>query len=632
MKWNKFRLKTTTAAEEIVSSTLMELGIQGVEIEDKIPLTQKDKEQMFVDILPETAEDDGIAYITFYLEEEEDKDAVLQRVREELDDLSEFLDTNGTALATSERSYNVILDVAGLLETKTTYQNKRINATVEALVSAFGLDEPELREILQDQADSRYVILKSNVDYETGRDFQSQMDQNADIVCVTLEDSYVRTYPYGTLASDVIGFTSSGNVGTIGLEAYYNSELNGTDGKRTGYLSSGSSSESVIQSPTDGNSIVTTIDANLQAIVEKHILALNERLRDNDHEGEGTKNTAVIIMDPNTGAILAEASYPNFDLNNPRDLSEYYTTEEQEAMTDEERLDTLNALWRNFCVSDTFEPGSTMKPFTMAAGFETGKLTGNETYVCTGSYSYEGVANPVSCIATNGHGTETLKQVLENSCNVGMMQIAEVLGADDFCRYQHLFGFGEYTGIDLPGEGDTSNLLYSADNMQPIDLGTNSFGQNFNVTMTQLAAGFCSLINGGNYYEPYLVKEIRNANGDVVETKTPVLARKTVSQETCDILKDYMYGVVQEGSGTSAQVEGYAIGGKTGTAEKLPRSEGKNLNSFIGYAPQENPEVMIYVIVDEPNLAQQAASYLATGLAADIMEEAFPYLNITKTE
>ena len=544
----------------------------------------------------------------------------------------DILDTNGTALATSERSYNVILDVAGLLETKTTYQNKRINATVEALVSAFGLDEPELREILQDQADSRYVILKSNVDYETGRDFQSQMDQNADIVCVTLEDSYVRTYPYGTLASDVIGFTSSGNVGTIGLEAYYNSELNGTDGKRTGYLSSGSSSESVIQSPTDGNSIVTTIDANLQAIVEKHILALNDRLRDNDHEGEGTKNTAVIVMDPNTGAILAEASYPNFDLNNPRDLSEYYTTEEQEAMTDEERLDTLNALWRNFCVSDTFEPGSTMKPFTMAAGFETGKLTGNETYVCTGSYSYEGVANPVSCIARNGHGTETLKQVLENSCNVGMMQIAEVLGTDDFCRYQHLFGFGEYTGIDLPGEGDTSNLLYSADNMQPIDLGTNSFGQNFNVTMTQLAAGFCSLINGGNYYEPHLVKEIRNANGDVVETKTPVLARKTVSQETCDILKDYMYGVVQEGSGTSAQVEGYAIGGKTGTAEKLPRSEGKNLNSFIGYAPQENPEVMIYVIVDEPNLAQQAASYLATGLAADIMEEAFPYLNITKTE
>ena len=543
----------------------------------------------------------------------------------------DILDTNDTVLATSERSYNVILDVAGLLETKTSYQNKKINATVEALVKGFDLDESDLREILQDESDSRYVILKKDVDYETGKDFQTKMDKSKNIVSVTLEDSYTRTYPYGTMASDVIGFTSSGNSGTIGLEAYYNNELNGTDGKKTGYLSSGSSSENVVKIPTDGNSIVTTIDANLQAIVEKHILELNERLRDNYREGEGTKNTAVIMMDPNTGAILAEASYPNFDLNQPRDLSKYYTTEEQEAMTEEERLETLNALWRNFCVSDTFEPGSTMKPFTMAAGFETGKLTGDETYVCGGSYSYEGVAKPVSCIATDGHGTETLKQVLENSCNVGMMHIADTLGAEDFCRYQHIFGFGEYTGIDLPGEGDTSNLLYTADNMQPIDLGTNAFGQNFNVSMTQLAAGFCSLINGGNYYEPYLVKEIRNAQGDVVETKTPVLARKTVSQETCEILKDYMLGVVEEGSGKSAQVEGYAIGGKTGTAEKLPRSQGKNLNSFIGYAPQENPEVMIYVVVDEPNLAQQAASYLATRLSADIMKEAFPYLNITKS-
>ena len=542
----------------------------------------------------------------------------------------DILDTNDTVLATSERSYNVILDVAGLLET--SYQNKKINATVEALVKGFDLDESDLREILQDESDSRYVILKKDVDYETGKDFQTKMDKSKNIVSVTLEDSYTRTYPYGTMASDVIGFTSSGNSGTIGLEAYYNNELNGTDGKKTGYLSSGSSSENVVKSPTDGNSIVTTIDANLQAIVEKHILELNERLRDNYREGEGTKNTAVIMMDPNTGAILAEASYPNFDLNQPRDLSKYYTTEEQEAMTEEERLETLNALWRNFCVSDTFEPGSTMKPFTMAAGFETGKLTGDETYVCGGSYSYEGVAKPVSCIATDGHGTETLKQVLENSCNVGMMHIADTLGAENFCRYQHIFGFGEYTGIDLPGEGDTSNLLYTADNMQPIDLGTNAFGQNFNVSMTQLAAGFCSLINGGNYYEPYLVKEIRNAQGDVVETKTPVLARKTVSQETCEILKDYMLGVVEEGSGKSAQVEGYAIGGKTGTAEKLPRSQGKNLNSFIGYAPQENPEVMIYVVVDEPNLAQQAASYLATRLSADIMKEAFPYLNITKSE
>lgn len=544
----------------------------------------------------------------------------------------DILDTNGTKIATSERTYNVVLDVKGLLETKKQYKNQMIDATVDALCEAFGLEETQLREQIQEEKENRYLTLIKNAGYEEGQAFKKLENENKMIGAVTLEDTYVRKYPYSTLASDVIGYTSSGNVGTIGLEAYYNEELNGTDGRKTGYLNSDSDSENVIQNAVDGNNIVTTIDVNLQAIVEKHIKELNDRLKDNAYEGEGTKNTAVIMMDPNTGAILAEASYPNFDLNNPRDLSQYYTNEELEAMSKEEKLDAMNALWRNFCISDTFEPGSTMKPFTMAAGFETGKLTGNETFVCGGSYKYDGVPQPVACIATSGHGTQTLKQVLENSCNVGMMEIAEKLGAEDFSRYQHIFGFGEYTGIDLPGEGDTSSLLYSPENMKPIDLGTNSFGQNFNVTMTQLAAGFCSLINGGNYYEPYVVKEIQDANGDVVYTKTPVLAKETISKETGEILKDYMLGVVEEGSGKSAQVAGYAIGGKTGTAEKHPRSEGKNLNSFIGYAPQENPEIMIYVVVDEPNLEQQAASYLATGLAADIMKEAFPYLNITKTE
>lgn len=545
----------------------------------------------------------------------------------------DILDANGTKIATSERTYNVVLDVKGLLETKKIgYKNKRIDATVDALAEVFGIDKAELREIIQDKKESRYVVLKKNVGYETGQKFKKREKENEMIASVTLEETYVRKYPYSTLACDVIGYTSAGNVGTIGLEAYYNDELNGTDGKKTGYLNSDSDSENVIRNAVDGNNIVTTIDVNLQAIVEKHIKELNARLKNNARKGEGTKNTAVIIMDPNTGAVLAEADYPDFDLNDPRDLGKYYTSAEIEAMDEEERMDVLNTLWRNFCVSDTFEPGSTMKPFTMAAGFETGKLTGNETYVCGGSYKYEGVAKPVSCVKKDGHGAETLKQVLENSCNVGMMKLVEKIGAEDFSRYQKVFGFGEYTGIDLPGEGDTSGLLYSADKMQPIDLGTNSFGQNFNVTMTQLAAAFASLINGGNYYEPYVVSQIQDADGNIIETKTPVLAKKTVSKETSDILKDYMLGVVEEGSGKTAQVKGYAVGGKTGTAEKLPRSEGKNLNSFIGYAPQEKPEILIYVVVDEPNLQQQAASYLASTLAADIMKEAFPYLNITKTE
>ena len=183
----------------------------------------------------------------------------------------------------------------------------------------------------------------------------------------------------------------------------------------------------------------------------------------------------------------------------------------------------------------------------------------------------------IHCNNRNGHGAQTLKQSLENSCNVALMEIGEALGAEEFCRYQELFGFGEYTGIDLPGEGDTSGLLYTPENMDPASLATNAFGQNFNVTMTQLAASFCSLINGGNYYEPHVVRQIQDENGNVTENKSPVLLKKTVSEETCEIIKDYMFGVVEEGTGASAAVEGYDIGGKTGTAEKLPRGNGEIL-------------------------------------------------------
>jgi stage V sporulation protein D (sporulation-specific penicillin-binding protein) len=237
----------------------------------------------------------------------------------------------------------------------------------------------------------------------------------------------------------------------------------------------------------------------------------------------------------------------------------------------------------------------------------------------------------VYCHLRTGHGTETLKQAVENSCNVALMQIAQSIGEEQFCRYQNLFGFGCYTGIDLPGEGDTSGLLYTPDNMDPASLATNAFGQNFNVTMTQMAAAFCSLINGGDYYEPHVVKQIQDENGNVTENIDPVVLKKTVSAETSELVKEYMLGVVEEGTGTGAAVEGYDVGGKTGTAEKLPRGNEKYLISFIGYAPQENPEVMIYVIIDEPNVESQDTSSLVTALAADIMKDIFPYLGITKS-
>ena len=539
----------------------------------------------------------------------------------------DIVDRNGTKLATSERVYNVVLDVKAMLS-----DEDYVEPTKQVLKDCFGIEEETVDSLIEDSPDSRYSVLVKGIDYETAQKFNEidEDDENyPDVQGIWLEDDYQRTYPYSTLASDVLGFTVDGNVGNGGIEGYYNSTLNGTDGREYGYLDSSSSVERTVKEPVNGKTVVSTIDLQVQSVVEKYIQQFNDERKNNATPGEGSKNTAVMVMNPQNGEILAEASYPNFDLNNPRDLTKYYTQEELDAMSDEETLNALNNLWKNFCVTDTYEPGSTIKPFTVAAALETGALTGDETFYCGGSLhigDYD-----IHCINRDGHGTLTVKGAVENSCNVALMQIGEMIGAVDFSKYQHIYGFGEMTGIDLPGEAETSALLYTADNMDETSLATNAFGQNFNVTMTQMMAGFCSLINGGYYYEPHIVKQIQDENGNVIENVDPVLVKRTVSEETSTLVKDYMRGVVLEGSGKLADLEGYEVGGKTGTAEKLPRSEGKNLVSFIAYAPQENPEIAIYVVIDEPNEYDQAQSSLAVQMASDIMKEIFPYLGITQT-
>lgn len=538
----------------------------------------------------------------------------------------DIVDRNGTKIATSERIYNVILDMKVMLS-----KEEYIEPTIQVLEDCFGIAEEDVRTLVDKNPTGRYNILKKGVDYATAQKFnkiESDSEKYPKVKGIWLEEDYVRKYPYNTLASDVIGFTVDGNVGSNGIEASYNSILNGTDGREYGYQDESTSFEQTVKEPENGQTVMSTIDLQVQSIVEKHILEFNEEHKNQAREGEGSLDTAVIVMNPQNGEILAEASYPNYDLNNPRDLTKYYTEEQIEAMSDEEKLDTLNSLWNNFCVSDTYEPGSTFKPFVISAGLETGVLTGEESYTCGGALHVGD--HDIHCSNRDGHGAQTLKRALENSCNVALMQIGESMGAEEFTRYQELFGFGEMTGIDLPGEASTEGLLYEAENMDAASLATNAFGQNFNVTMTQLAASFCSLVNGGNYYEPHVVKQIQDENGNVTETKDPVLVRKTISKETSDIIKDYMYGVVEEGTGKSAAVEGYAIGGKTGTAEKLPRRNGKYLVSFIGYAPQENPQVVVYVVVNEPNAQGQANSGFATELASKIMGEIFPYLGIEK--
>lgn len=535
----------------------------------------------------------------------------------------DIVDRNGTKLATSERVYNVILDVK-----VTTSKDDYLEPTIKALVDCFGLDETKVRAVIQENPESHYQILTKGISYEKAQEFEAieaDTEKYPNVKGIWLEEDYTRTYPYGSLASDVIGFTVSGNQGAIGIESAYNDILNGTDGREYGYFDNSSSMERTVKVAKDGQTTVSTIDVTLSSIVAQCIKEFNVEYADED--SLGSKNTAVIIMNPNTGEILAEESYPNFDLNNPRNLTGLYTDEEIEAMSDEEEVDALNALWRNFCVSDTFEPGSTAKPFTVAAGLETGALTGDETYVC-GGYLHVG-DDDVYCHLKTGHGTETVEDAIADSCNVALMDMAEAIGVEKFCKYQRVFGFGSYTGIDLPGEAATSALLHTTETMQPVDLATSSFGQSFNVTMTQMASAFCSLINGGYYYEPHVVKQIQDENGKVVETKDPVLLRKTISAETSEMLKQYLRAVVTKGTGQGAAVEGYEIGGKTGTAEKLPRGEERYVLSFIGYAPQENPEVVIYVVIDEPNVDDQDNSNYVLGLSQKIMSQAFPYLGIT---
>lgn len=538
----------------------------------------------------------------------------------------DIIDRNGTKLATSERVYNVIIDAEIL-----TSKKKYMNPTLNALKKCFNLKKNTVRKQVKKNPNSRYLIVKTGVSYEDAQKFtkiSEDTEKHPNVQGVWLEEDYERKYPYNTLASDVIGFTTNGNVGSNGIEASYNSSLNGTNGREYGYVDENSGFERTVKEPANGSTVVSTIDLQVQSIVEQHILAFNEEHKDEETEGEGSKSTGVIVMNPQNGEILAEASYPNYDLNNPRDLTRYYSKDTIKSMSSDEKLEKLNELWKNFCVSDTYEPGSTFKPFTISAGLETGILKGDETYVCNGVMHVGD--HDIHCSNRKGHGMETLKEALENSCNVALMQIGAKIGTEEFSRYQKLFGFGEYTGIDLPGEGETSGLLYTPEKMDAASLATNAFGQNFNVTMTQMAASFCSLINGGNYYEPHVVKQIQDENGNVTENKDPVLVKKTISQETSEIIKDYMLGVVEEGTGATAAVEGYAVGGKTGTAEKLPRGNGKYLVSFIGYAPQENPQVMVYVVIDEPNVEYQANSGYATRLASQIMTDIFPYLGIEK--
>ncbi len=542
----------------------------------------------------------------------------------------DILDANGTTLATTKKIYNLILEPKNILE-----KDKNKKVTIDALKKYFKLTDGELTQLLADE-DSYYVVAKKDLEFEDVKPFKDfcESEEGSDVRGVVFEEEYERIYPNNELACHLIGYTVDGNVGQSGIEGAYDEYLNGSNGREYTYISEDNSVAKSIESPVNGYNIITSIDANIQAIVQEKV--------EGYMASEGAANVSVLVMDPKNCNVLALYNAHTFDPNDAYDLNslryQFKTDEEFENFkknaTDEQTVEALNKVWRNFVVSDAFEPGSTYKTFTIAGALEDGVITEDYTFTCDGGEQVDTYYIQCHAYGYGGHGEVTLSGALENSCNDAMMDISKKEGAAIFDKYQVLFGFGQSTNIDIPGEPDDdsfSTVVYHKENLYETELATSSFGQGVCTSMMQLGTAFCSVINGGYYYEPSIVQRIEDENGNVIDTLESVLVRKTISEDVSNTMKEELFMVVEQGTGQKAAVEGYAIGGKTGTAEKFPRGNGKYLISFIGFAPVEDPQVVVYVVVDEPDTEDQSSSAASSYLFADIAEELFPYMNIYKT-
>ncbi len=522
-------------------------------------------------------------------------------------------DRNGIVLATSKRVYNVVLDPKVIL----TKKNVFLTPTVKALCKVFGMQENEVQEIIEKNPNSQYYVLYKQVELAKVEEFQAEVAKNRNIRGVWFEDDFIRSYPYNNLASHVVGFMTTGNEGLLGLERQYNDILNGTNGRSYGYFDAELNLQKTVHEPIDGYSLLLTLNANVQSIIQRYIEEFMENV--------GCENIGILLMNPNNGEILAMSSNNEYDLNNPRDLGAFYTDDMLSNMSDSEKLEALNRLWNNYCIFNTYEPGSVFKPFTVAAALDEGLIRKDQEFNCTGYHEVAGWK--IYCNAKYGHGPISSTGAIMASCNCALMDMVDVLGRRYFYLYQQRFGFGAKTGIDLPGE--SAGIIMKESQLNASELATSSFGQSFNVTMVQMASGFCSLINGGTYYQPHVVKEIVDKNGLTVKKIEPLVVKQTISEDTSKFLCEALFQTVNGGTGKKAAVEGYLIGGKTGTAQKLPRSSKKYVVSFMSVVPTDNPELVLYVVIDDPKDPEySASSHYATTLTSKILKEILPFFGL----
>lgn len=484
---------------------------------------------------------------------------------------------------------------------------------IGVLSEKLGVEEETVRKKVE-KVSSREII-KSNVDKSVGDAIRA-----CDLSGVKVDEDYKRYYPFGSLASKVLGFTGGDNQGIIGLEVIYEEYLKGQDGMILTQTDArgveiDAAAEDRIE-PVEGNSLYLSLDVNIQKYVEQEAKKVMEQKQ--------AKQVSVIVMNPKNGEIMAMVNVPEFDLNDPFTLN---TDVDTTGLSEEEVQDLRNRMWRNSCMNDTYEPGSTFKIITAAAGLEEGVVSLTDTFSCPGYRVVED--RRIHCHKVAGHGAETFLQGVMNSCNPVFIEVGLRLGTANMCKYFRQFGLLNRTGIDLPGEAST--IMHKEENMGEVELATVSFGQSFQITPIQLITTASSIINGGIRVTPHFAVETRNSDGTVINKFDWDKGERILSEETSETMRHVLEQVVAEGTGHKAYLEGYRIGGKTATSEKLPRSENKYISSFLGFAPADDPQVIALITIDEPEGIYYGGT-IAAPVVAEIFDNILPYLGIEREE
>lgn len=515
----------------------------------------------------------------------------------------EIVDRNGVVLATN-RTVCTISVIHSQVEDPET--------VIRVLSGELEMDEAEVRKKVEKVSSMEKI--KTNVDKETGdriRDY--------DMAGVKVDEDYKRYYPYDDLASKVLGFTGGDNQGIIGLEVKYEEYLKGTNGTiLTVTDARGIELEGVAEDriePVAGETLQISLDYNIQEYCEQAALkVLEEKQAD---------SVSILLMNPQNGEIYAMVNVPEFNLNEPFELN---TGTDGETLSDEELQDELNRMWRNGCINDTYEPGSTFKIVTAAACLEEGVVSLDDTFVCPGYRIVED--RKIRCHKVGGHGTETFVEGIQNSCNPVFMDIGLRLGGDRFYDYFEQFGLLKLTGVDLPGEAGT--IMHKREDIGTVELATMTFGQSFQITPIQLATTASSIVNGGRRITPHLGMAVLDDEGQVIEEFEYEAEPGIVSEETSETMQVLLEGVVSKGSGKNAYIEGYSIGGKTATSQTLPRSANKYISSFLGFAPADDPQIIGMVVIHNPQGVYYGGT-IAAPVLRSIYDNVLPYLGIEKS-